>query len=215
MRKKMIDLTQAMAEHLEEVRRIRNNERFAASYKDEQEKKAKENFNSLVDKTFNEAENRINQEEEKAKKNLQELQDAGDYNQRTYAYTRAINEMANYKDPQEYFENKATQAEGIELEEARKAVAANLQAKDPAGYEAFKEKVIKTMPEEEYNTRKEIAKAQLKKNDLKTLRGHFDFVREQAENNPDYLDIGQKDLIAISGETDLDSQAEKKISETL
>ena len=216
MRKDISELTNKLSNHLDKIRNIKRNEQYSEEYKQEKINEVKQELTEYENKKFESIEQKFDKLKQKNKDKLNKLFD-GSYDQKSYEYLKASKEVENYDDPSDYYNAKKDKFDNdIQALEVRKVVSSKLEATNKGKYENFKDQLVENMKPEEKELRKDIKAAEIRKQNLNDIKNHYDFVKEQALIDRDYLDKGKKDLISITDNNEtIEQKATKKISETL
>lgn len=216
MRKEISTLTNKLSNHLDKIRGIKSNEQYSEDFRQEKINKVKQDLSEYEKKKFKSIEQKFDKLKQNSKEKLNKLHE-GSYDKKSYEYLKASKEVEKYADPIEYYNTKKDKFENdIQALEVRKVVSSKLEATDKGKYENFKEQIVENMSPKEKELRKDIKKAEIRKRNLNDIKNHYDFVKEQALVDPDYLDKGKKDLISIidNNET-IEAKANKNITDTL
>jgi len=212
MKKELIKVASELDNYLKKVNKINSDDNFSKKYKSQEIKKAEKNFLNYSDNIFNKINENLDRQVKKSKEKLQKLQ-GDDYSKKQYEYIKAVNEMSNYENPADYLKDKKEVAESdVELQEARKVALNKARTTGQAEYEQLKEVIIDTMSQEEKEARKELAKVEIKRNNLKSAKNSFEYDFNRGETN---LDMIRTYLIEFSSEDNIEQKATKKIPDTI
>ena len=210
IKRKLLKLIADAENYQNEIERIKNNELYSEMLKEEKIQKLEEEFKNNTDLVFENLSNSLDKEAVSIKDKLQEMQ-SGNYDKRQYEYNKAVNELSNYDDINNYLSDKLNStSDEIARQEARKAALGKAKANDPAEYEQLKQVVADNMSDDERELRKNIAKIDIKKQNLKGAKSSFNY---DLKNND--IDMLKKTFPAYADETGIDEKAAKKVADTI
>ncbi|HMA60389.1 MAG TPA: hypothetical protein VKN64_08865 [Halanaerobiales bacterium] len=215
MRRELQNIASEIDNFVNEVQQIKSvpDGDIGVNIKNKQIKEKEKQFKNYADKMFESAENKLNKQAEKAQNKLKKMQ-GDNYQKRQYYYTKANQELSNYKSPIDYLKDKKEISNNqIELQEARKVALSKAKATDDGDYQRLKEIVVDTMGSDELEARKELAKVKIKRKNLKGAVSSINFDLDQIKNGN--VSSAKTSLIAFSETDNLEQKATKKISETL
>ena len=210
MRTKLLKIIADTEKFKNKLDQIKNNELYSEKLKEEKIQKLEEEFKNNTDSVFENLSNSLDKEESSIKGKLQEMM-SGDYDKRQYQYNKAVNELSNYDDINNYLSDKlAGSDDEIAKQEARKASLSKAKANDPAEYEQLKQVVADNMSDDERALRKDLAKVDIKRQNLKGAKSSFDY---DIKNND--IDLLKTTFTAYSDKSGLDERAAKKVVDTI
>ena len=213
MKKEILKVANEIDNFTSEIEGIKNNRDRSNEFKAKQVEEKAQDFKGFAEEQFSKAEKKLDRQAEEAKEKLQELQ-GGEYGQRQYEYLKAANEISQYDDPAKFLEDKKASASNeIELQEAMKAALGRAKASDPGTFEGVKAKTLDIMSEEEKAARRELAKTEILRQDLRGAKNalNYDFDEIKAGN----VDTAKTSLIAHATNENLHRKADKKIIDTI
>ena len=207
MKTKLLQVAARAEEFKKEVEKIKQVEDWSESFKDEKIAELEETFKKNAAAIFDKLESKLKKEESSIKGKLQEMQ-SGSYDERQYHYTRAINQLNNYENVNDFLKNKlADEDSEIARQEFRKAALSEAKAKDPADYESLKQVIAENLSDDERELRKDLAKVSLKKQNLKGAKASFDY--------DDDVDMLKTTMAAYGDTSNLENKAAKRIADTI
>jgi len=210
MRTKLLKIIADTEKFKNKLDQIKNNELYSEKLKEEKIQKLEEEFKNNTDSVFENLSNSLDKEAASIKDKLQEMQ-SGSYDKRQYEYNKAVNELSNYDDINNYLSDKlAGSDDEIAKQEARKASLSKAKANDPAEYEQLKQVVADNMSDDERALRKDLAKVDIKRQNLKGAKSSFDY---DIKNND--IDLLKTTFTAYSDKSGLDERAAKKVVDTI
>jgi len=210
MRTKLLKIIADTEEFKNKLNEIKNNELYSEMLKEEKIQKLEEEFKNNTDSVFENLSNSLDKEAASIKDKLQEMQ-SGSYDKRQYEYNKAVNELSNYDDINSYLSDKLNStSDEIARQEARKAALGKAKANDPAEYEQLKQVVADNMSDDERALRKDLAKVDIKRQNLKGAKSSFDY---DIKNND--IDLLKTTFTAYSDKSGLDERAAKKVVDTI
>ena len=208
MKTKLLQVAARAEEFKKEVEKIKQVEDWSESFKDEKIAELEETFKKNTNSIFENLNSKLDKESSSIKEKLKEMQ-SGSYDERQYQYAKAINELNNYNNVNDYLQDKlADEDSEIAKQEARKAALSKAKAKDPANYESIKQVISENMSDDEKELRKNLAKVSLKKQNLKGAKSSFDI-------DSDNVDMLKTTMSAYGDDSDLDEKAAKRIADTI
>jgi len=210
MKTDLLGLVAKMEKKQKKIENIRNDETLSDSFKQDKINEVKKSYDEEVESTFKKLENQLNDSISSNYKKINELQ-SGDFEKRNYLYNQAAYELSNYDSPADFLDKKReTAADDLELQEARKVALGKARAGDVGNYEKVKESIVETLSDEEYQARKEIAAAEIKKQNLEGAKSSFNY---DLKNND--IDLLKTTFTAYSDNSGLDEMAAKKVADTI
>ena len=210
MKTKLLKIIADTEKYMEELNQIKNNEFYSEKLKEQKIQKLEEEFKNNTEAVFNKISDSLDKEAASIKDKLQEMQ-SGNYDKRQYEYNKAVNELSNYDDINSYLSDKLNStSDEIARQEARKAALGKAKANDPAEYEQLKQVVADNMSDDERALRKDLAKVDIKRQNLKGAKSSFDY---DIKNND--IDLLKTTFTAYSDKSGLDERAAKKVVDTI
>jgi hypothetical protein len=210
MKTKLLKIIADTEKYMEELNQIKNNEFYSEKLKEQKIQKLEEEFKNNTEAVFNKISDSLDKEAASIKDKLQEMQ-SGNYDKRQYEYNKAVNELSNYDDINNYLSDKlAGSDDEIAKQEARKAALGKAKANDPAEYEQLKQVVADNMSNDERALRKDLAKVDIKRQNLEGAKSSFNY---DLKNND--IDMLKKTFPAYADETGIDEKAAKKVADTI
>jgi len=210
MNTKLLKIIADTEKYMSEIDRINNNEDWSEDFKKQKRAEVEEEFKKNTDSAFNNLSDSLNKEESNIKNKLQEMM-SGDYDKRQYEYNKAVNELSNYDDINNYLSDKFNTADDeIARQEARKAALSKAKANDPAEYEQLKQVVADNMSDDERALRKDLAKVDIKRQNLEGAKSSFS---HDLKNND--INLMKKTVIGFADDSGIDEKAAKKVADTI
>ena len=207
MRTKLLQVAARAEEYKNKLDQIKNNELYSEKLKEEKIQKLEKKFNDNTAAIFDKLDSKLDKEESSIKGKLQEMQ-SGDYDKRQYQYNKAVNELSNYDDINNYLSDKLKGSDDeIAKQEARKAALSKARATDPAEYEELKQVIAENLSDDERELRKDLAKVSLKKQNLEGAKSSFNYDND--------IDLLKTTFTAYSDNSGIDERAEKRITDTI
>jgi vacuolar-type H+-ATPase subunit I/STV1 len=210
MRTKLLKIIADTEEFKNKLNEIKNNELYSEMLKEEKIQKLEEEFKNNTDSVFENLSNSLDKEAASIKDKLQEMQ-SGNYDKRQYEYNKAVNELSNYDDINSYLSDKLNStSDEIARQEARKAALGKAKANDPAEYEQLKQVVADNMSDDERALRKDLAKVDIKRQNLEGAKSSFS---HDLKNND--INLMKKTVIGFADDSGIDEKAAKKVADTI